>query len=311
MRSVLPSILVLASLCACRSLDDASEPKLVGGEPAGPGELPAVFIWTSETADLRESYCTGTKVAPDLILTAGHCVLKQEARPGEVYVGPWRAQDSFAPGRFLTYSFARALAPVSGTDPRLEIRDVLLPPLVEACLAGTSTDPKLCEYRAPIPDVALIRVKAPDGAFADAPAARMDGRWVAAGTRVTMCGYGAEGEGDQLPRLKRATAIVATDTEFLAALGETDATRDGLPDLAYFFGVESPLASRRHVNLGSGDSGGPVFSAESGAVVGVNSDGFCPLEEPDCEITNNSTFARLSDERPAAVGPWLRAVLSD
>lgn len=310
MRSALPGILVLASLGACRSLDDASDPKLVGGEPAGPGELPAVFVWTSKAADLRESYCTGTKIGRDLILTAGHCVLKQEPRPDEVYVGPWHRLDAFAPGKLLKYSFARALEEAPDGDQSIEIREVLLPPLVEACLAGGTTDAKLCEYRAPIPDVALIRVKA-DGAFADAPTARVDYGWMGPDAGVTMCGYGAEGVEDRLPRLKRAAVRVSTDAAFLAALSDTDATRDGMPDLAFFFGVESRLAARRHVNLGSGDSGGPVFRTETGEVVGVNSDGFCPLAEPDCEITNNSTFARLSDEPPAAVGPWLRAATTE
>ncbi len=299
----------IATLVCCRSTDPTSEVKLVGGEPAPDPALPSVFIWTSEDSNLRESFCTGTKVAADLILTAAHCVLKQEPRESGGFLGPWRRLDAVQPGKWLTLSFERALTDDASGDDRLAVAEVLLPPLAEACLAGTVYDANLCEYRAPLPDVALIRVLSPSGRFAETPAARVNYDWVSPETALTLCGYGAEAKNSELlPRLKHAPATVASDAAFLAALAGTEADHDGRPDMGYFFGVVSPMDAQNHVNLGSGDSGGPVF-ARGGAVVGVNSDGFCPAVERDCQVASNSMFTRLSDERPAAVGAWLRKFL--
>lgn len=266
---------------------------LVGGIPAKAKDLPSVFVWTTEDVELNESYCTGTKVAPTWMLTAAHCVLVQTPRPGQTELGPWKEIPVMNPGRKLKYSFSRSLRGPAAIE-ALTVRKLVLAPLVRSCLAYPGTSPNICERDVPLVDLALVEVE-PRGAFLAAPVARLRAGPVAPGTAVLLTGYGAEDESQDAaaPRLTYQYATVSDWSVLQTALLTTQARKLGVPSPHFFFGVYSSLSQSRHTNLGGGDSGGPVYDARTGEVIGVNSDGFCPLGKPDCEIATNSFFARL------------------
>jgi len=67
----------LASILICSSAYAAAP--VVGGTEAKPGEWPEVALVVAPQA-----LCSGTLIAPDLVLTAGHCI---ETHPFEVIVG--------------------------------------------------------------------------------------------------------------------------------------------------------------------------------------------------------------------------------
>ena len=306
MRFLVTLSVALVLFAGCKTTRTATSPtKLVGGAPASDSQFPAVMIWTTADVALHESYCTGTKVAADLILTAAHCVLLQDPRPGQVYLGPWRKIDEMNPGRRIQYTFQRNL---ENYQPKtLELVELLLPDVVERCVENPDDNPDLCQFREPIPDVALLKVR-PEGAFADRPVVPVAEQLVSPGAAVHIMGYGSEGETvTARPRLKFAKVEVAGQRDLTHALSTTFAAEDGYSPWNSFFGVlRTP---DQPVNLGSGDSGGPVFDAQGTAVVGVNSDGFCPLTNRYCQETSNSIFARIDKGAAHGVADWLRGHL--
>ena len=285
------------------SADPRAEMDLVGGENAREGDFPQVFIFTSGD-DLEGSFCTATKITDTLFLTAAHCVLRQEASPGQRYAGAWRTD--VEPGATITYSFTRRMS-VSAKRGVMAVRAVHLPPTLQACLNEPEHPGPGCDRgRAPLPDVAVVEVAGIDGAFAKAPRAALRFDPVRTGRPVTLVGYGSHRDNDTTkPRLRFHAATVASARAIQRALVGTEAELDGAPDESLFFGSLGNLDSPQRANLGSGDSGGPVFSAGDGAIVGVNSDGFCPIGDEACQRTTNSFFARLEKGAPHGIGEWL------
>lgn len=290
----------------------ASDPKLVGGRQAAPTMFPFALIWTTHDTDLRASYCSGAKVGPNLILTAAHCVLSQSPRSGERYLGPWLPIPTLSPGNEILYSFRKNTADGQRFVPlRMKVTAVVLHPKTHACLNNSGQRRDVCEYRTPIPDIALLRVESPpQSSFARAESATVSLDEVTPGTPVTMMGYGSEGivnpDGSSpLPRLKYGHKVVATRNELLEALRGSEADHDGAPSEDVYFGVVSNPNAADHVNLDSGDSGGPLVKRGTSTIIGVNSDGFCSATEPVCQRTNNSIFARLSNSPTYDTATWL------
>ena len=58
-----------ATACASLAVTAAPSPAIVGGHDAAPGAYPSIAEITFGSAFL----CTGTLIAPDYVLTAGHC----------------------------------------------------------------------------------------------------------------------------------------------------------------------------------------------------------------------------------------------
>jgi len=61
--------LALAGTCAALALSASPSMAIVGGSNAAAGEFPSV----SEVIIAKGFLCTGTLIAPDTVLTAGHC----------------------------------------------------------------------------------------------------------------------------------------------------------------------------------------------------------------------------------------------
>jgi hypothetical protein len=60
----------------------ASPDAIVGGEPVEPGDHPAVV-----SVSAGPGLCTGTLLAPDLVLTAAHCVASAFLQPSQLQIG--------------------------------------------------------------------------------------------------------------------------------------------------------------------------------------------------------------------------------
>ena len=75
MLKTISCILVLSSPAIAGTL----EAPVVGGTPAVAGKWPAVALVVAPTA-----LCTGTLIAPDVVLTAGHCI---DVHPKLVVIG--------------------------------------------------------------------------------------------------------------------------------------------------------------------------------------------------------------------------------
>ncbi len=75
MRNTLSFILLMSSPALAGTVDAP----VVGGHAASPGDWPDVALVVAPQA-----LCTGTLVAPDVVLTAGHCI---ETHPFEVLIG--------------------------------------------------------------------------------------------------------------------------------------------------------------------------------------------------------------------------------
>lgn len=324
-----------ASLSSCRdrSVSTDGTLKLVGGRDATEVEYPEVLIWTTHDADLKSSYCTGTKIASDKILTAAHCVLTQDDPDEDVqtedsvqasqlrYHGQWHYRSDIGVGSLIQYASDRKLSDL--TEPKfLVVRKTHLYPDVERCIVGSLSDLS-CTGRVPSPDIAIIEVEPEtDSAFSKMPTGILDYETVLPSEQIVIMGYGATddpvdaGDDDsssqvEYPRLKVHNSVVAEEVDLRKALQGTDAEVYGFPSLNVFFGALGILLGPQYANLGSGDSGGPVMRLRGGNafVVGINTDGYCPLTFPDCQRTTNSFFLRLDSEGEFDVAAWLQEIL--
>jgi secreted trypsin-like serine protease len=71
--------LAIAAVASRAAADDAPPPPIVGGSPATPGEWPDAVAVIGANGS-----CTGTVIAPDAVLTAGHCA---EIAPQRIIAG--------------------------------------------------------------------------------------------------------------------------------------------------------------------------------------------------------------------------------
>src|SRR5690349_19677345 len=82
------SLLATGAAHADRSTTSTPDPVLRSATAAAPvvgGTVVKPGVWPDAVAVLaRDALCTGTLIAPDVVLTAGHCI---ETNPVEVIVG--------------------------------------------------------------------------------------------------------------------------------------------------------------------------------------------------------------------------------
>ena len=192
----------------------------------------------------------------------------------------------------------------------LTVKKLYLPDLVRQCLEGRLDKASLCEFRAPIPDVAAIEVEYSfdSRAFAQAEVSEVSSKVPSAGATIAMMGYGDELPVNQNKSLRVAEKKVVSHEKLLKGLKGTNAEKDNTyPAEKYFFGVLSNPEREDHANLGFGDSGGPVYS--SGKIVGVNSDGYCFVDDGyQCRVNNNSVFAKIPYKE---VSSWIEKSIED
>ena len=218
---------------------------LVGGQPAQADVFDAVVALVASIGDKRIVYCSGTLIAPDIVLTAAHCLTGDETldvplllETGRVHVVSGRHVDDVGAGVWPVADFR------------------VHPDYV----VGERHD-----------DLALIRLPEPSGiapwGLGDHPASVSDA--------VMMAGFGDDGDGVSGQR-----SVTSAQIDF--ACERPSGTCQTLVDDRR---VYVPANAFVHLYRGSGtcfgDSGGPVFVESDGGmqVVGVHArvDGTCRL----------------------------------
>jgi trypsin len=147
---------------------------MVGGAPAAENDIARQIVLIVGS---RGSFCTGTLLAPDLVLTAAHCVL-----PGADY-------------KLVEFDAARQ--PVFRDVPSIRRHPQFD---LQALLGHRATA-----------DIALLRLTAPLPAAAGAGAILSDDRRVAVGERFVVIGAGVTARGDgRTGGMARTATLVAT-----------------------------------------------------------------------------------------------------
>jgi secreted trypsin-like serine protease len=162
------SIIVVVALTSTGAAADPGTSGVVGGEPV-PG-----WAWPDAVAVLGpEGRCTGTLVAPDVVLTAGHCL---DVEPRTVVIGATNLAD-VADGERIAVAWAEAYPDWESSY------DVGVVVLARAAATPVRPVARACTARA-----ALVR-----------------------GREVTIVGYGRASNTGPSTATKHAAAIAITD----------------------------------------------------------------------------------------------------
>jgi MYXO-CTERM domain-containing protein len=267
-RSIATAALLLAG---CGSSGPDSEPwastthAVIGGVDSPDTDDGVLVIRTDRTKDT--SVCSATLVAPNLLLTARHCI-----------VAEYPADDirCAADGTLMEPSGGQLGAPIApenvhvfaGKQPG---SDLGLPGGEPAAVVAeilTTDWPSVCRD-----DIALLVLDRP----LSLPIVPLDlQKVIAKGTLVSVVGYGL------------------TQTSEEADRWSTTRKRRDRIAVKYVDTLPSTFALGRSVC--KGDSGGPALDSESGAVVGVYSLGFPGETVADCSSENAlNYFAKVND----------------
>ncbi|MDZ4064230.1 MAG: trypsin-like serine protease, partial [Coriobacteriia bacterium] len=97
-RPIVLAILIASPACALACANSPEEPSaynnhaVVGGIPASPSDYPSTVALTDPSGD---PFCSGTLVAPTVVVTAAHCI--KSGSPSNVRVVHGYAVPSLAP----------------------------------------------------------------------------------------------------------------------------------------------------------------------------------------------------------------------
>lgn len=242
---------------------------VVGGQNAQPGTFP----WMAYVLDVRGNdagQCSGTVVAPNLILTAGHCAenmqtgVLNEASGYQVVTGnvDWNAPD--------------AERQVSGVT-----RVIVCP-----CL----------DRRTDIGDVALLQLSSPTSAPAVTLASSPRG-----GTMALLAGWGRTYYNQQAlgERLQWAPTVVQNPKR-------CEQEAPPYSPASQICVMDTPT---RRTGVCEGDSGGPLLLPEPSAVGGMVQIGVADHVYGECATTSPSVFTR-ADAISAWVRGWAQALAS-
>jgi len=226
--------LLLVLTCAVLALSASPSLAVVGGNDAEPGEYPAVAEVT-----YKAFLCTGTLIAPDTVLTAGHCSSVTGAAVSSPIAWPAALIDVRIGGRTQT------------DGERATVTKVTIPP--QYLLTSGS-------------DVSILKLTKPSSQGPVKVAGAADRNIWSAATMETIVGWGATEEGGDLPDiLQEAQVPITTDDYCADAYGDFDAQTmvcAGFP--------------QGGVDTCQGDSGGPMFGTSNAGglrVVGTTSFG--------------------------------------
>jgi len=276
-RALLTSAVLAASLALPSSAEaagayrtpprESAHAAVVGGQSAQLGAFP----WMAYVLDFKGDtvgQCSGTVVAPNLVLTAGHCA--EEVQTG--------ALDEASGYQVMTGNVDLAAAQTE--------RQVSAVTRVIVC--------GCFDRHTAVGDVALLQLSTPTSAPAITLASSPH-----TGTAALLAGWGDTYSGQATPveRLQWAPTVVQSPGSC-----ESEAS-PFLPD-SEICTLDTPA---RHTGACNGDSGGPLLLAEPSAPGGMVQIGVTSHVYDECATTSPSVFTRV-DAISAWVKGWAQAL---
>jgi len=243
---------------------------VIGGQPADPDTFP----WMAYILDVRGEevgQCSGTVLAPNLVLTAGHCA--ENMQTGVV---------NEAAGYRVTTGNVDWAAPGPERQVSAVVRVIPCPCFDRHTLVG---------------DVALLQLATPTTAPAVALAADVPG-----GTAALLAGWGEEyyGQATQVERLQWAATVVQSP-------GSCERESSLLSPASDVCALDR---SGERTGVCFGDSGGPLLVAEPAAAGGMVQIGVTSHSAGECAADSPAVFTRV-DAIAAWVEGWARALAGD
>ncbi len=242
---------------------------VIGGDDAQAGTFP----WIARVLDLRGEQlgeCSGTVIAPTLVLTAGHCA------------------ENFETGVLNEPAGYLVLTGTLNADARPSERQESAVSRVIVCSCyDRSTD---------VGDVALLQLStatsAPPVALAATPPA---------GTPATIAGWGQTEAGHEPSTTVLQSAPTAVQR---AATCENDAPPFSPPSEICALGTHARLSG-----ICEGDSGGPLLVSQPSAIGGAAEIGLASHAYDECATSSPSVFTRV-DALGAWIAGWVHAIAS-
>lgn len=275
---------LLAAAAACALLGAAPAHAIVGGQDAAPGEYPAV----AEVVLGKIAGCTGTLIAPQWVMTAGHC--------GSLTGGTIGVAQPVAkfPPQSIDVRLGNIRSGEGGVTPA--VAEVVVEPNY------LLTD----SY-----DVTLLRLAAPVTTIAPVPIAHTTERAIwEPGDLQTIAGWGVtEEDGDAPDILQEAQVPVTTDTYCEDAYGAQREYLDG----DYGFEPRTQVCAgfpEGGVDTCQGDSGGPMLARNAAGALRLT--GATSYGEGCARPGKPGVYARVADTElrtwigsvaPAALAP--------
>jgi secreted trypsin-like serine protease len=265
--------LVVALLCAGPAAASSAHASIVGGDPASITDYPWLAFVEAETGPEEGFQCTGTVVAPRVVLTAGHCVQDIES------------------GR-LTPAADFAVATGVGDLTTVQASDVSR---VTQALVYPAFQPSLLRN-----DAGLLVLATPTTAPPIALATAANSSLYGPGTPLTVAGWGlTDANAKNITGVLRSAASVVQSTSYC----------DKKVAKYYpFFTPATQLCAIDPPAFASGtchgDSGGPALAREAGVPVQV---GITSLGEAKCATKLPDVFTRV-DKIDSWVAAWVAAV---
>ena len=247
---------------------------IVGGEPAAIDSLPWLAFIQDRISPEEIRYCTGTVVAPRVILTAGHCVENAEAGGLNPPSG---------------YTVATGVADVR-TATSANVTDV------SQSVVYPGFDPGHAYG-----DAGLLILSRPVSSPAIRLADASDAARLAPGTGITIAGWGKTNGASRSgsPVLEAAETVIQSASYCQRHVGDY---YPFFSAVGQFCGIDPPSYATATCH---GDSGGPAIALDpTSAPVQV---GITSLGEPECSTLEPNVFTRV-DMISSWVGSWIAAV---